>query len=166
MMLLLGCSSFAEAGRLIISVDKNTQSMTVSMDGLEEYACPVSTGAAGYSTPSGTYHPFRTEQYHFSQEWDDAPMPNSIFFTPKGHTIHGSEHVASLGRRASHGCVRLDPANAATLFGLVEEVGMPNTTVVVVAGAGEKLNRAALVRARPVQMSILSMWSRRKRTTG
>jgi lipoprotein-anchoring transpeptidase ErfK/SrfK len=53
---------------------------------------------------------------HFSKEWDDAPMPHSIFFTQRGHAIHGSYETPHLGTAASHGCVRLNPGNAAKLF--------------------------------------------------
>jgi lipoprotein-anchoring transpeptidase ErfK/SrfK len=140
LMLLLG-TGLAHAERVVIFIDKSTQRMTVSVDGQEEYVWPVSTGAAGYTTPSGTYRPFRMEEFHFSEQWDDAPMPNSIFFTPQGHAIHGSEHVNSLGRPASHGCVRLAPEDAATLFYLVEEAGMANTTVIVRGGAAKRGNR-------------------------
>jgi lipoprotein-anchoring transpeptidase ErfK/SrfK len=130
---LLG-SEMAHAELVVISINKVSQKMTVSVDGEREYVWPVSTGAPGYTTPSGTYHPFRMEKDHFSKEWDDAPMPHSIFFTGVGHAIHGSYHVKSLGRRASHGCVRLAPDNAARLFTLVQEAGMKNTTVVVKGG--------------------------------
>jgi lipoprotein-anchoring transpeptidase ErfK/SrfK len=140
LMLLLG-AGLAHAERVVVSIDKNAQRMTVSVDGQEEYVWPVSTGAAGYTTPSGTYRPFRMEEYHFSEEWDDAPMPNSIFFTPQGHAIHGSEHVDRLGHRASHGCVRLAPEDAETLFYLVEEAGMANTTVIVRGGDAKKGKR-------------------------
>jgi len=68
---------------------------------------------------------------HYSKEWDDAPMPFSVFFTPQGHAIHGSYDTKHLGLAASHGCVRLDPRNAAILFGLVEAEGLANTTVTV-----------------------------------
>ena len=74
------------------------------------------------------------EKEHFSKEWDDAPMPYSIFFTGEGHAVHGSYHVKSLGRRASHGCVRLHPDNAAKLFALVQKTGMSNTRVIVRGG--------------------------------
>jgi predicted CopG family antitoxin len=74
------------------------------------------------------------EAEHFSKEWDDAPMPNSIFFTGEGHAIHGSFHVNSLGRKASHGCVRLAPENAAILFGLVQEAGLGNSRVTIKGG--------------------------------
>src|SRR4051812_36484486 len=98
--LMLG-AGIAHAEVVLISINKINQKMTVSVDGQQEYVWPVSTGAPGYTTPSGTYRPFRMEKDHFSKEWDDAPMPNSIFFTGIGHAIHGSFHVKSLGRRAS-----------------------------------------------------------------
>lgn len=134
-------SMSAHAERVVISIDKAAQRMIVSVDGLEEYVWPVSTGAPGYATPSGTYRPFRMEEFHFSAEWDDAPMPNSIFFTQQGHAIHGTEHVNSLGRRASHGCVRLAPEDAEALFYLVAEAGMANTTVIIRGGAPNKAKR-------------------------
>ena len=120
--------------RLIITINKVSQKMTVTLDGDTEYVWPVSTGAKGYDTPSGNYRPFRMEKEHFSKEWDDAPMPHSIFFTARGHAVHGSYHVKSLGRRASHGCVRLAPANAAKLFSLVSKTGMSSTAVIVKGG--------------------------------
>ena len=129
-LILLNAGS-ACAAQVLVSINESTQQMTVSIDGQQEYVWPVSTGITRYATPTGTYKPFRMEEDHFSEEWDDAPMPNSIFFTPLGHAIHGTEHVANLGRPASHGCVRLAPDDAATLYALVEEAGLANTTVVV-----------------------------------
>ena len=123
--------------RLVININKVSQKMTVVLDGATKYKWPVSTGAPGYETPSGNYRPFRMEKEHYSKEWDDAPMPYSIFFTGRGHAVHGSYHVKSLGRRASHGCVRLHPDNAAKLFALVGSTGMSNTRVVVKGGVFE-----------------------------
>ena len=57
-----------------------------------------------------------------------SPMPHSIFFH-KGYAIHGTYHISRLGGPASHGCVRLHPGNAATLFMLVRRYGMANTTI-------------------------------------
>ncbi len=124
----------AEAKAVVILISKVKQQMTVTVDGDQEFVWPVSTGARGYDTPSGTFRPFRMEKEHFSKEWDDAPMPHSMFFTGQGHAIHGSFHVKSLGRKASHGCVRLAPANAAKLFALVQKAGMSNTTIVLKGG--------------------------------
>jgi len=116
---------------LLIQVDKSAQQMTVTQDGVRIYVWPVSTGAAGYDTPSGQFKPFRMEADHFSKEWDDAPMPHSIFFTMQGHAIHGSNHLKAIGTPASHGCVRLEPKNAAVLFALVKAEHMSNTRVVL-----------------------------------
>jgi L,D-transpeptidase catalytic domain len=124
----------ASAKKVEIIISKVSQKMTVRVDGSTEYVWPVSTGAAKYETPSGNFRPFRMEAEHFSKEWDDAPMPHAIFFTPRGHAIHGSFHTKSLGRRASHGCVRLAPENAETLFDIVNEAGMSNTRVTLKGG--------------------------------
>jgi hypothetical protein len=126
-----------------VIINKVSQKMTVKVDGDTEYVWPVSTGAAGYETPGGTYKPFRMEAEHYSKEWDDAPMPHSIFFTTRGHAIHGSFHVKSLGRRASHGCVRLHPDNAKILFSLVRENGMSNTSVTLRGGFFDLGTRSA-----------------------
>jgi L,D-transpeptidase catalytic domain len=115
---------------ILIQIDKPTQTMTVSVDGQVQYRWPVSTGATKYSTPAGTYKPFRMEVMHYSQEWDNAGMPHSIFFTSRGHAVHGSNHPG-LGTPVSHGCVRLSLTNSATLYQLVGARGMADTTVVV-----------------------------------
>jgi hypothetical protein len=115
---------------VLITVDKSSQQMTVAVDGRPLHQWPVSTGRAGYDTPGGKFRAFRMERDHRSKEFDDAPMPFSIFFTEKGHAIHGS-YDKRIGQPASHGCVRLSPANAETLFALVEQEGVLNTTVVL-----------------------------------
>src|ERR1700733_12353945 len=128
--LALPCASAAFAN-IDITIDKNAQQMSVAVDGAERYSWPVSTGRPGYDTPNGTYRPNRMDADHLSQEWDNAPMPHSIFFDMKGHAIHGFFDVKHLGLAVSHGCVRLAPANAATLFSLVKAEGMSNTSVTV-----------------------------------
>jgi L,D-transpeptidase catalytic domain len=126
----LALSSAAPASaKILITIDQSTQHMTVSVDGEARYSWPVSTGRAGYGTPDGTFRPNRMELSHFSRRFDNAPMPHSIFFTAEGHAIHGSLDVGHLGSAASHGCVRLSPANATTLYALVQAEGMGNTTV-------------------------------------
>ena len=124
---------FAPAAQaaVTVTIDKSSQSMTVEKDGRALYHWAVSTGRPGFDTPSGRYKAFRMEKDHFSKEWDDAPMPFSIFFTQKGHAIHGYLDTKNIGRPASHGCVRLTPANAQKLFALVEEDGVLNTTVIL-----------------------------------
>lgn len=148
---LLLASALPRAARadVLISVDKGAQRMEVSVDGQPRYSWPVSTGVEAHDTPSGAYRPFRMERTHFSKEWDDAPMPFAMFFTGQGHAIHGTGHVRTLGRPASHGCVRLSVRNAATLFSLVTAQGMGRTRVriegadAVMAGGGERGYRTA-----------------------
>jgi lipoprotein-anchoring transpeptidase ErfK/SrfK len=118
---------------IVISIDKSSQQMSVSVDGQPSYRWPVSTARSGYSTPSGTYHPQSLERSHFSKLYYNSPMPHSIFFHG-GYAIHGSYEISRLGGPASHGCVRLHPANAATLFALVGREGMGATTIVISGG--------------------------------
>ena len=132
-LLALGLSlaGTSASAALLIKVDKSTQTLTVVRDGRTLHTWSVSTGKTGHATPSGTFTAYRMEAEHFSKEWDDAPMPHSVFFTKQGHAIHGSYEVKRLGLPVSHGCVRLAPANAAKLFALVRQEGLPNTRVVL-----------------------------------
>jgi hypothetical protein len=115
---------------ILVAINKSDQKMTISVDGEQRYVWPVSTGRPGYDTPNGAYSALWMDRDHYSREWDDAPMPYSIFFTKKGHAIHGTHH-RSLGQPVSHGCVRLSVKNAATLWALVKQHGRVNTTVVL-----------------------------------
>ena len=121
----------AAQAAILITIDKTAQKMTVEVDGATRWIWPVSTGRRGYETPSGSFRPFRLEEDHYSKEWDEAPMPYSIFFTTEGHAIHGSYETRNLGRPASHGCVRLSPGNAEKLFRLVEREGVSKARVVL-----------------------------------
>jgi hypothetical protein len=125
-----------------IHVDKTTQTLTVSRDGKVLHTWPVSTGRTGRFTPAGDFRAFRMEKDHFSREFDDAPMPYSIFFTQRGHAIHGSYETKKLGRPASGGCVRLAPENARLLFEMVKAEGVLKTKVTV---SGDE--RVAIARA-------------------
>ena len=116
---------------VLINVDKTTQRMTVIVDGETRHTWPVSTGIGKYDTPNGSWRAFRMVKDHYSREWDDAPMPHSIFFTERGHAIHGTDARSRLGGPASKGCVRLSRDNASTLFALVKKEGMAQTRVVV-----------------------------------
>ena len=116
---------------ILVNIDKTNQKMTVFLDGVEKYDWPVSTGKAGYSTPSGSYTATSMNEIWYSKQWDNAAVPHSIFFMKDGHAIHGSNEVKNLGNPASHGCVRISPENAATLYALVARNGLQNTQVVL-----------------------------------
>ena len=138
---LAGVTAPASA-HILITIDKSNQRMTVAVNGEPRWNWRVSTGRPGRDTPSGKFQAFRMEADHFSKEFDDAPMPHSIFFTKLGHAIHGSFDTGHLGSPASHGCVRLDPANASKLYELVQQDGVLNTTVVLTGSASAALRTA------------------------
>jgi len=128
-VLALSAASRAEAN-VLVRVDRATQTMDVTVDGASLYRWPVSTGRRGFGTPAGTFRPQRMAPRWFSTVYYNAPMPHAIFFHG-GYAIHGSYDIARLGGPASHGCIRLHPSAAATLFGIIQREGMHNTTIVV-----------------------------------
>jgi len=112
----------AAQARVDISVDLSSQRMTVASDTGATYSWPISSARSGYVTPRGTYHPTSLQTMHRSKKYHNSPMPHSIFFNG-GYAIHGTYAVRALGRPASHGCIRISPANAKTLFALVRAEG-------------------------------------------
>ena len=119
----------ASAG-VVARIDISKQTMTVSENGNVLYSWRVSTGRKPYRTPRGTFRPTRMHKMWYSRKYDMAPMPHSIFFHG-GYAIHGTNHIRNLGRPASHGCVRLHPKNARTLYNLVRRNGPRNTRIIL-----------------------------------
>ena len=114
---------------IVVVINKSKQRMTVVVDGIEQHVWRISTGLGG-GPKTGIYRPERLERKWFSRKYGMSPMPHSIFFH-EGYAIHGTIYISRLGKRASHGCVRLHPTNAATLFNLVRSRGMSDTMIVV-----------------------------------
>jgi hypothetical protein len=81
-------------------------------------------------TPQGYYQfdPARMYKNHFSGQWHE-PMPYAMFFNwqnkglQTGLAIHGATglELTQLGTRASAGCIRIAPENAALLFKLIRD---------------------------------------------
>ncbi|MGI9521900.1 MAG: L,D-transpeptidase [Hyphomicrobiaceae bacterium] len=113
-----------------VNIDISSQRMSVYVNGSLRHIWRVSTGRRGYSTPTGRFRPTRLERSWYSRKYNWSPMPHSIFFVG-GVAIHGTNYTRQLGRRASHGCVRLARGNAARLFGLVRRHGARRTRIVV-----------------------------------
>jgi hypothetical protein len=72
---------------------------------------PITTGRPGHETPPGTFHVQWKDIDHLSREFDDAPMPYSVFFNG-GIAFHEGSLSA-----LSHGCVHLSSSAAQTFFG-------------------------------------------------
>jgi lipoprotein-anchoring transpeptidase ErfK/SrfK len=119
-----------EAPAVSINIDISKQSMVVTVNGWPYGWWKVSTARQGYHTPRGSWRPFALKKVYYSRKYDNAPMPNSIFFLG-GYAIHGTDQIRSLGRPVSHGCIRLHPQNAARLFGLVRRYGLRATRITV-----------------------------------
>jgi lipoprotein-anchoring transpeptidase ErfK/SrfK len=130
---------------IVVTVDKTAQRLDVVVDGVARYVWPVSTARWGYRTPNGAYRPQRLARQWFSRKYDMSPMPYSIFFAG-GYAIHGSYEISRLGRPASHGCIRLHPANARILFELVQRHVRDTRIVVTGAGPAEFRYEAAPIR--------------------
>ena len=145
-MVSLGAPERTQAS-VLITIDKSTQRMSVAVDGAARHVFAVSTGRAGFGTPNGRFRPQRLARSWFSRKYYNSPMPHSIFFHG-GYAIHGSTEISRLGGPASHGCVRLHPANAATLFALVNSQGAANTRIVV-TGEAPLRPRQRLLSPRP-----------------
>ncbi|CUU43411.1 hypothetical protein BVIRIDIS_24310 [Blastochloris viridis] len=120
----------AAAEPVVVRIELGQQRMTVRGGGVR-YIWPVSTARRGMVTPLGSYRPNAMVRWHRSTLYRGAPMPHSIFFTGN-YAIHGTTEIGRLGSRASHGCVRLHPANARRLFELVGDAGRSNTRIEVV----------------------------------
>ncbi|WP_225868253.1 L,D-transpeptidase [Bartonella apis] len=122
--------NLASADNLLALVNVSDQTMTVKKNGKTLYHWKVSTGRKGYATPSGTFRPIRMHKMWRSRKYDNAPMPYAIFYN-EGYAIHGTSYVSRLGSPASHGCVRLNTANAQILYKMLQEEGLGNLKIVI-----------------------------------
>jgi lipoprotein-anchoring transpeptidase ErfK/SrfK len=109
-------------------IDLAKQTLVVAENGKVKYSWPISSGAEEFPTPRGTFRPQWVAKMWYSRKYDNAPMPHSVFISG-GVAIHATSHVRSLGRPASHGCIRLAPGNAKTFYNLVQRHGLKSTRV-------------------------------------
>ena len=127
---LTGFTTSASASAVVAQIDISQQTMRVYVNGQLRHVWPVSTARRGYNTPVGIYRPTTLSRFHRSSRYNWSPMPHSIFFRG-GYAIHGSYEVRSLGDPASHGCIRLHPANARELYQMVSYFGVDDTRIVI-----------------------------------
>jgi hypothetical protein len=119
---LASCLGFGQANATVhVAIDLTHQRMHVqSSEG--DYDWPISSARSGFYTPGGSFAPTHLELMHYSKKYHMSPMPHAIFFRG-GYAIHGTYATGSLGQPASHGCVRLSPGNAQTLYHMVQSEG-------------------------------------------
>jgi hypothetical protein len=160
------CMAQGPARAVTIDIDIPSQRMLVKTASGEVMTWPVSTARKGFVTPPGQYTPYSLQKMHYSRKYQMAPMPHSIFFH-EGYAIHGTSSVAQLGRPASHGCIRLAPANAAKLFRIVQLEGALITIHDAASRAKETEALAQALEAAPLRRDAaldepLEQWALRR----
>ncbi len=160
--------SFLAAGTahasLSVSVDLATQRMQVRTADGESYNWAISSGREGYRTIRGQFRPYRLEKKWHSRKYGGA-MPNAVFFRG-GFAIHGTGEIGRLGRPASHGCIRLHPANAAKLFALVQKHGKGATRIAINGVAPDTGTRYAKAKSEVTRRSPRPGRGRIRRSPG
>lgn len=124
----------APAGPLLLVVSLDEQQAHLYRNGVRIAVTTVSSGKPGNETPEGVYTILQKREEHYSNLYDNAPMPYMQRLTWDGIALHAGRLP---GYPASHGCVRLPEEFARRLFGLTS-LGM---TVVV---AGERTDAPQL----------------------
>ncbi|WP_449257329.1 L,D-transpeptidase [Bosea sp. (in: a-proteobacteria)] len=153
LLLSVLASAGAQAG-VEVRVDIAAQRMTVTAPDGEVHDWKISSGRKGFRSPNGVYRPTRLEKNWYSRKYGGA-MPHSVFFRG-GYAIHGTTSVGALGRPASHGCIRLHPANAAKLFALVKKYGAGQTRIALTGAAPDDLSRFAKARPHKAEKAHLA----------
>lgn len=120
-------------------VSRANQTLTLYMNGQPVDTWLVSTGMPGHATPalnthvtSRIYTAYTSTKYPEGDYNGLGNMPYAVFVSG-GIAIHGTPqgNWKRLGRPASHGCIRVHPANAEVFNRLVRENGPRNVWVVV-----------------------------------
>jgi len=113
MRLLLGQDPENEERHIVISLSEQRARM-YDAAGNEIFNTRVSTGKKGFATPKGEF--VITNKY---RDWTstiyDAKMPHFQRLSCSDFGFHAG---AVPGYPASHGCIRMPPADAARLFGM------------------------------------------------
>ncbi|HWS27181.1 MAG TPA: L,D-transpeptidase family protein [Xanthomonadales bacterium] len=117
----------APSGPLVVVISLPQQLGYVYRNGVRIGVTTVSTGKPGFETPAGVYRILQKRREHYSNRYDNAPMPYMQRLTWDGVALHAGRVRKS---PASHGCVRLPETFASKLFEVTEH-GM---TVVIAAG--------------------------------
>ena len=130
-------SCYRQTCPLWIHVDKSSQTLTYYVNGNQEGRWLVSSGIPGRDTPDfdthpdgRIYHAYTSTKYPEGDYHGLGNMPYAIFIQG-GFALHGTPFMGKLGRKASHGCIRMHPDNAARLNQLVRSYGVRSTWITV-----------------------------------
>ena len=104
-------------GPVVVVVSLAEQMAHVYRGGVRIGRSTISSGKPGYETPTGVFPILQKRKTHFSNKYDNAPMPFMQRLTWDGVALHAGRIP---GYPASHGCIRLPHAFAEQLFALTE----------------------------------------------
>lgn len=122
-----------------IQVVKSTQSAYLFVNGSLINSFKVSTGVPGRGTPNFDKHPNgRVYDTYSSSKFPGGDykglgnMPYAVFIEG-GFALHGTPagNWSKLGKKASHGCVRMHPDNARVFNRLVREYGVSQSWITI-----------------------------------
>lgn len=120
-------------------IQKEKQQLYLYVDGSLVDSFKVSTGDTKHETPKLDLRPsgpmfkkYTSKKYPGGNYQGLGNMPYVVFLKG-GFAIHGTTtgNITKLGKKASHGCVRLHPDNGKLFFELVKQVGIENTWVTI-----------------------------------
>ncbi|MCG8995661.1 L,D-transpeptidase [Laribacter hongkongensis] len=113
------------AGPITLVISLSEQRLYVYRNGIAIGVSTISSGRRGMETPTGVFSILQKRVKHFSNKYDNAPMPYMQRLTWDGIALHGGSLP---GYPASHGCIRLPHAFAQKLYTVT---GFDSTTVIV-----------------------------------
>lgn len=124
-----------ETCAIYVRVDRSEQLAYVYVNGVLENTWAVSTGLPKFETPNfdtrpngRIYDKYSSTKYPGGDYQGLGNMPYAIFISG-GFAIHGTveSNFPKLGKKASHGCIRLHSENAFVLNRLVRAYGIAQT---------------------------------------
>jgi lipoprotein-anchoring transpeptidase ErfK/SrfK len=122
---------------VFVDIDKGSQTLRLYINGRLTDQWLVSTGRHGYGTPDFNKHftgrlyiRYDSSRYPGGDYRGLGNMPYAMFISG-GVALHGTPqgNWSRLGRRASHGCIRILPTNAQYLNSMLRRVGVSNSWV-------------------------------------
>ena len=106
----------------VIEINLSTQYLIAWQGGVSVGETYVSTGKPGFDTPPGTYQILyklesQTMEGVLGGEYYNVPdVPWVMYFTGRGHALHGTYWHNNFGAVMSHGCVNMPVGFAEWLY--------------------------------------------------
>ncbi|MGZ3775687.1 MAG: L,D-transpeptidase [Pseudobdellovibrionaceae bacterium] len=130
---------FRDSCKIWLQAVKSTQMAYLFIDGQLVDSWKISSGAPGHDTPDFDKHPEgRIYDAYSSTKFPGGDykalgnMPYAVFIEG-GFAVHGTPagNWRKLGKKASHGCIRMHPENAKRFNRLVRKFGIYQTWITV-----------------------------------